>query len=139
LPSIRAATKPLTGADLSRIEIPNWTRLLALAASCYDVTQLGYLGCDIVIDQQRGPLLLELNARPGLSIQITNDEGLLPRLGDIQALDVFTPTLEDRVEYASIASTTSVRRLSGKARGKMRALETTLDRENHDDRRRSTH
>ena len=91
---------PDTGADLTNIEIPNWKRLLQLAARCYDVTQLGYLGCDIVIDQHRGPLLLELNARPGLSIQIANDEGLLPRLQDIEALDLFTPTLEERVEYA---------------------------------------
>ena len=41
---------------------------------------MGYLGVDIVLDEQRGPLLLELNARPGLAIQIANGEGLVPRL-----------------------------------------------------------
>lgn len=44
------------------------------------MTGLGYVGADIVLDASRGPLLLELNARPGLSIQIANQRGLLPRL-----------------------------------------------------------
>jgi hypothetical protein len=34
----------------------------------------------MVIDDQRGPLLLELNARPGLQIQIANRVGLRGRL-----------------------------------------------------------
>jgi len=41
---------------------------------------MGYLGVDIVLDAQAGPLMLELNARPGLNIQIANQEGLLHRL-----------------------------------------------------------
>ena len=39
----------------------------------------GYLGVDLVIDQKEGPLMLELNARPGLNIQIANREGVLSR------------------------------------------------------------
>lgn len=91
---------PDTGADLSRIEVPNWPDLLMLAASCFEATRLGYLGCDIVIDRHDGPLLLELNARPGLSIQIANDEGLLPRLQRIEALDSPFMTVQDRVQEA---------------------------------------
>ena len=44
---------------------------------------LGYLGVDIVVDRDLGPLLLEANARPGLAIQIANGQGLLPRLQEI--------------------------------------------------------
>jgi alpha-L-glutamate ligase-like protein len=91
---------PDTDADLSAIQVPNWKQLLLLAARCFDVTQLGYLGCDIVIDLNRGPLLLELNARPGLSIQIANNAGLLPRLHEIESLDEFSPPFENRVEYS---------------------------------------
>ena len=40
----------------------------------------GYLGVDIVLDRCHGPLLLELNARPGLAIQMANQAGLEPRL-----------------------------------------------------------
>ncbi|MDH3644958.1 MAG: alpha-L-glutamate ligase-like protein [Gammaproteobacteria bacterium] len=93
-------THPDTGEDLTRLAVPNWRQLLILAAQCFEVTQLGYLGCDIVIDENRGPLLLELNARPGLSIQIANDAGLLPRLRHIEELESFAPTVEDRVDYA---------------------------------------
>lgn len=77
---------PDTGAPLADIQIPDWDALLSLAASTWEVTELGYLGCDIVMDAQRGPLILELNARPGLSIQIANNAGLLPRLRAIEAL-----------------------------------------------------
>ena len=91
---------PDTGVALDDVAIPNWQRLLTLAAQCYEVTQLGYLGCDIVIDEERGPLMLELNARPGLSIQIASNMGLLPRLQHIEDLDVLSATVEDRVRYA---------------------------------------
>jgi hypothetical protein len=38
----------------------------------------------LVLDKDKGPLMLELNARPGLSIQIANRNGLLPRLKHIE-------------------------------------------------------
>ena len=44
---------------------------------------LGYVGIDIVVDAEQGPLLLEANARPGLAIQIANGRGLAPRLAEI--------------------------------------------------------
>ncbi|MFP6817122.1 MAG: alpha-L-glutamate ligase-like protein [Pseudomonadales bacterium] len=93
-------THPDTGADLTLLAVPDWRQLLILAAQCFEVTHLGYLGADIVIDRIRGPLLLELNARPGLSIQIANDAGLLPRLRHIEALDISPTSVEDRVDYA---------------------------------------
>jgi glutathione synthase/RimK-type ligase-like ATP-grasp enzyme len=61
---------------------------------------LGYLGADIVLDRKKGPLVLELNARPGLAIQIANGMGMLPRLKAIEAMDRRrTASIEDRVEY----------------------------------------
>ena len=91
---------PDTGTRITEIQIPHWLDLLSLASRCYEVTQLGYLGCDIVLDEERGPLLLELNARPGLSIQLANNAGLLPRLRKIEALPSFYASIEDRIEYA---------------------------------------
>jgi alpha-L-glutamate ligase-like protein len=91
---------PDTGADLSTISIPGWHQLLHLAAKCYEVTDLGYLGCDIVIDRTRGPLILELNARPGLSIQIANNTGLLPRLKQVESTKLNKMAIDDRVAYA---------------------------------------
>lgn len=91
---------PDTGNRLDQLEVPNWHQLLLLASSCYDMTGLGYLGADIVLDRSRGPLLLELNARPGLTIQVTNQAGLKPRLEHIEALESYHPTLEERIDYA---------------------------------------
>ncbi|WP_197038366.1 alpha-L-glutamate ligase-like protein [Billgrantia saliphila] len=71
---------PDTGHELASLRIPDWTNLLKLAAGCYEMTGLGYLGTDMVIDRNRGPMLLELNARPGLAIQMANGEGLRRRL-----------------------------------------------------------
>ncbi len=76
---------PDTGECFVGLEIPGWDALLETAARCYDFTGLGYLGVDMVLDRHRGPLMLELNARPGISIQIANRLGLRPRL---QAVDL---------------------------------------------------
>lgn len=74
---------PDTGAKLTGFEIPDWNTLLELSAKCYDAIPLGYLGVDIVLDRELGPMVLELNARPGLNIQIANGFGLKPRLDEI--------------------------------------------------------
>lgn len=67
------------------IAVPYWDKILEIAASCYELTGLGYLGVDIVLDKDHGPLMLELNARPGLNIQIANREGVLTRYRSIEA------------------------------------------------------
>ena len=56
------------------------------------MSHLGYLGVDIVLDKNLGPLILELNARPGLAIQIANQTGAVKRFDMIdkqpEGLDV---------------------------------------------------
>jgi alpha-L-glutamate ligase-like protein len=76
---------PDTGKELSLLHVPGWHDLLCLASRSYEVTGLGYIGADIVLDKRRGPLLLELNARPGLAIQLANGIGLEPRLKLIES------------------------------------------------------
>lgn len=82
---------PDTLSPISHIQIPYWHHILEIAAACYELTGMGYLGVDIVIDAHEGPLMLELNARPGLSIQIANQEGLLGRLRAIEARAALHP------------------------------------------------
>jgi len=67
---------PDTRQPLAGIELPFWAEISSLGPPLNDLFGLGYLGADVVIDAQRGPLLLEVNARPGLSIQLANREGL---------------------------------------------------------------
>ncbi len=75
---------PDTGNPVSGIRVPYWDEMLLMAARTLDMTRLGYIGVDLVIDHERGPLLLELNARPGLAIQMANRRGLLKRLERVE-------------------------------------------------------
>lgn len=94
---------PDTGKDLMTLRVPHWERLLTLASSAWEMTGLGYLGTDMVLDSEEGPMVLELNARPGLAIQIANGAGLLPRLQHIESLGetITYPNAAERVAYAA--------------------------------------
>ncbi|MDP5290901.1 alpha-L-glutamate ligase-like protein [Oceanimonas sp. CHS3-5] len=92
---------PDTGRDLFELKVPYWEQLLSLSSSCYEMSGLGYIGTDMVLDKQKGPMLLELNARPGLAIQTANAAGLLPRLRKIEKLGKkITLTPEERVAFS---------------------------------------
>ena len=94
---------PDTGNMIPGLAVPKWSLIMELAARCYDVVGLGYLGVDIVLDQDRGPLILELNARPGLNIQIANRAGLKRRLSEVESWPVPEPNVKRRIERAQAA------------------------------------
>jgi len=71
---------PDSGVGLSGIQMPGWEKILDIAVTCQEMTGLGYLGVDLMIDETLGPLMIEVNARPGLAIQMANGVGLLRRL-----------------------------------------------------------
>jgi alpha-L-glutamate ligase-like protein len=71
------AVHPDTGAALAGTVLPHWTDVLTIAASLGRALEMGYVGVDIVLDADRGPVVLEANARPGLAVQIANRRGLL--------------------------------------------------------------
>jgi alpha-L-glutamate ligase-like protein len=75
---------PDTLKSIVGLQVPYWDKILEIAAGCYELTGLGYLGVDIVLDKEQGPLMLELNARPGLNIQIANREGVVQRYQAIE-------------------------------------------------------
>ena len=77
---------PDTGALIAGLQIPHWQSILETSARGYEVTELGYLGVDMVIDRFHGPLILEMNARPGLNIQIANGVGLAGRIRRIDEM-----------------------------------------------------
>ncbi len=95
----KVSLHPDTKEPLDKIVIDEWRELLVLAASCYEMSKLGYLGVDIVLDKNRGAMLLELNARPGLSIQIANSQGLLPRLRTIEKSLSKKRGIQERVNF----------------------------------------
>jgi alpha-L-glutamate ligase-like protein len=91
---------PDTGARFEGLCIPHWERVLDLAASCVEMTGLEYLGADVVLDREQGPVLLELNARPGLAIQIANQAGLKHRLATAARIAEETDDHDRKIDLA---------------------------------------
>ena len=91
---------PDTEHSITDVQVPEWDKILNLAARSYELTGLGYQGVDLVLDKSKGPLLLELNARPGLNIQIANDGGLLKRLQLAEQHAPSLKTVEDRITFS---------------------------------------
>ena len=91
---------PDTHMTFDQLKIPYWESVLELASSCARMAGLDYLGADIVLDKQRGPMLLELNARPGLAIQVANQAGLHHRL--VAAMEIADST-SDQSERIALA------------------------------------
>ncbi len=92
-----ARAHPDTGATVLDLPIPEFARALEIAVRASDLTGLGYVGADVVVDARYGPVILELNARPGLSIQIANRAGLLPRLRAVAAAQPEGRSLTERL------------------------------------------
>ncbi len=85
---------PDSGEAIAGLKIPEWDAILNLAIECQIATGLGYLGADIVLQPsiktpgKTLPKVLELNAQPGLKIQICNKAGLRRRLNRVEDLEV---------------------------------------------------
>ncbi|MDX1803436.1 MAG: alpha-L-glutamate ligase-like protein, partial [Alcanivorax sp.] len=94
---------PDTAHPVAGLQLPDWQECLELAARCYDLTGLGYLGVDLVMDREHGPMMLEINARPGLNIQIANREGLRHRLNLVKAHIGRLKSVADRVQFAKVS------------------------------------
>jgi alpha-L-glutamate ligase-like protein len=104
-------SSPDTGAPILGLQLPDFDQVLRIAVAATDQTGLGYVGADVVLDARLGPVILELNARPGLAIQLANRAGLLPRLDAVDASlgpktgPLLELALEDRIELGrSIAA-----------------------------------
>lgn len=65
------------------LTIPYWKEILDISIQTAAAFPLQYLGVDIVIDQKLGPLIMEVNVRPGLGIQSVNRRGMREILYDL--------------------------------------------------------
>ncbi|MCH8518446.1 DUF1704 domain-containing protein [Candidatus Gracilibacteria bacterium] len=100
--------------DMRGLLLPDWDKILSLAVRVQYVTKIPFLGCDIVLDDKDGPLLLEMNVRPGLEIQNVNLAPLEARLKRVDGIivdsiekgvrlgkDLFGGIISERVESVS--------------------------------------
>jgi alpha-L-glutamate ligase-like protein len=89
---------PDLGRSFAGVEVPGWLDVLAIAVRAADAVGLGFVGVDVVLDARRGPLVLELNARPGLTIQGANRRGLRPALERL-AMETPPAGVSERVTF----------------------------------------
>lgn len=70
------------------LKIPFWDDILQIACKAQLSSNLGYMGADMAIDRYHGPILLEINARAGISIQMANQAPLRKRLEKLEGLHI---------------------------------------------------
>jgi len=88
---------PGTKIKMRGIKVPMWDEILDQAVHAQRASKLGFAGIDIILDKNKGPLVIEINARPGLSIQSVNQASLLERLKRVENIKP-KPTLERGIE-----------------------------------------
>lgn len=74
--------------DIRWISLPKWEEVLTMWVKLQKYTWIWYLACDIILDKEKWPLLLEVNIRPGLNLQIANKAPLLKRLKKLDGITV---------------------------------------------------
>lgn len=102
---------------LKGFEIPYWDEILLISSKVQLLTNLGYLAADIAIDRNNGPVLLEMNARAGLGVQIANLAPLGKRLERIRGVKVKTPEKGVRIAQDMFGNKIEkdIQHISGKA------------------------
>ncbi len=79
---------PDSNKKVNGITIPHWDKILKMAIQTQMASKLSYLSVDMLIDADKGPVVLELNDQPGLSIQLANMQGLKKRLERVEGIVV---------------------------------------------------
>lgn len=95
---------PDTNIKVNGITVPSWNKILKMSVETEMVSKLRYLSVDMLIDEDKGPVVLELNDQPGLSIQLANMAGLRRRLERVEGLEVEEPEKGVKIGKALFAS-----------------------------------
>lgn len=94
---------PDSKRKLNGIKIPTWKKVLSVAVEAANAAGLVFAGVDLFLHEEKGPLVVELNANPGLSIQLANRSGLRRRLERVQDLNVLNSDHGVRIGQALFA------------------------------------
>lgn len=98
---------PGTKKKVSGIKIPHWNKVLETAVKAANAAGYKFMGADIFIHPEKGPMIVELNGYPGLSIQICNKAGLKRRIERVEGLEITSPKHGVKVGQALFAHTFS--------------------------------
>ena len=98
---------PDSKIKLRGIKIPLWRKCLIMAVEASRVADMPYCGVDLFVHPDKGPMIVELNAQPGLTIQIANQAGLRRRLERVRDLNVINTEHGVKIAQSLFASTFS--------------------------------
>lgn len=73
---------------LNGLKIPSWNSILRMGVEAADAAGLVFGSVDMLLHPDKGPVVVEMNARPGLSIQLANRTGLKRRLERVDGLRI---------------------------------------------------
>lgn len=93
---------PDTKQNIVGLTLPHWPQILQICQLCTQAVELGYMGIDICLDKDQGPLVLEINGRPGLEIQNINQRSLLSQTSTVP-IDIDTNPTAPMCQTASVA------------------------------------
>jgi len=79
---------PKSKRKTSGILIPHWKEALLMAVKAANAAGYVFMGADLFIHETKGPMIVELNGFPGLSIQLANKAGLKKRIERVEGIDV---------------------------------------------------
>jgi alpha-L-glutamate ligase-like protein len=80
-------TIPKNGQSVTGIEVPYWKQCLRTAVRVANATGYVFMGVDLFVHPEKGPMVAEVNGFPGLSIQLANRAGLRRRLQRIEGVE----------------------------------------------------
>jgi hypothetical protein len=76
-----------SGLKTAGIKIPYWNEVLRTAVRSANACGYVYMGCDVFLHPEKGPMVAEVNGFPGLSIQLANRAGLKRRLQRVEEVE----------------------------------------------------
>lgn len=94
---------PNSKKKVNGILIPMWNQALEIAVRAANAAGYVFMGADMFIHAEKGPMIVELNGFPGLSIQLANHAGLKQRLDRVEDLEVRNPQHGVKIAQALFA------------------------------------
>ncbi len=94
---------PNSKKKVNGILIPQWTKVLETAVKAGQAAGYVFMGADLFIHPEKGPMIVELNGFPGLSIQLCNHAGLKRRIERIDDMEVRDPQHGVKIAQALFA------------------------------------
>ena len=79
---------PNSKKKVNGILVPHWQEAMLMAVKAANAAGYKFMGADLFIHETKGPMIVELNGFPGLSIQLANRAGLKRRIERVEGIEI---------------------------------------------------